>query len=165
MSLQSEVVIYTDGACEPNPGPGGWGSILLFENDNGVHEREISGGENDTTNNRMEMMAVIEGIKALKRPCDLLIVSDSQYVVKGVGSWNEGKPVHPTGWMSSWVKKGWRRSDGPLKNVDLWKVLYKLVREQKSVQMKWVQGHSGHEYNERCDVLAFEERRKNVRSR
>jgi len=158
--LTAEVVIYTDGACEPNPGPGGWGTILLFENSKGLHERVLSGGHHDTTNNRMEMMAVIKGLEALSRPCDVIVYSDSQYVVKGIGNWNEGQGIHPTGWMVSWEKKGWRKSDGPLKNVDLWQDLFKLVREQNSVQMKWLKGHAGHEYNERCDVLALEERQK-----
>lgn len=159
--MGSEVTIYTDGACEPNPGPGGWGAIFLFEGrNNKVHERILSGGERDTTNNRMEMMAVIKALEALNRACDVTIVSDSQYVVKGVGNWNEGQPITPTGWMVGWEKKGWRRSDGPLKNTDLWKELHRLVREQISVQMKWVKGHAGNEYNERCDVLALEERQR-----
>jgi ribonuclease HI len=106
----------------------------------------------------MEMTAIIKGIEALSRPCDILIYSDSQYVVKGTGNWNEGDPVHTTGWMVNWKKKGWKKSGGPLKNIDLWKKIDRLVREHKSVQMKWIKGHAGNEYNERCDTLALEER-------
>jgi ribonuclease HI len=161
MEFETEVIIYTDGGCEPNPGgPGGWGAILLFENSTGTHERVISGGDTSTTNNRMEMMAVISSLEVLKRPCDVIIHSDSQYVVKGTGNWNEGQAIHPTGWMVNWKKKGWRKSDGPIKNPDLWERIDKLVRQQNSVQMKWVKGHAGHEYNERCDQLALEERLK-----
>lgn len=160
MTLPNEIIIYTDGACEPNPGPGGWGAILLFENSQGKHERIIAGGVRDTTNNRMEMMAVIKGLEALSRPCDVTIYSDSQYVVKGTGNWNESQSISPTGWMVGWKKRGWRRTEGKLKNIDLWKQIDKLVREHKSVKMKWVKGHAGNEYNERCDALALEERLK-----
>jgi len=156
--IDSEVIIYTDGSCFPNPGPGGWGSILLFENDERKFEKEISGGDRESTNNRMEMQAVIGALEALKRPCNVKIYSDSQYVVKGVGCWINGSNIHPTGWMVGWERRGWKRKDGPLKNSDLWKKLHELVCRQESVQMVWVKGHDGNELNERCDVLALKAR-------
>jgi ribonuclease HI len=106
----------------------------------------------------MELQAVIGALEALTRPCEVLIVSDSQYVVKGTGSWNDGKSVNPTGWMVDWKKRGWRRKEGKLINDDLWRKLHGLVIKQKSVRMRWVKGHAGNEYNERCDQLACEQR-------
>src|SRR4051812_23924953 len=115
--LQSEVVIYTDGACEPNPGMGGWAAILLYEQDGEVHKREITGAEKDSTNNRMEIIAVLEGLKALKRPCFVTIYSDSKYVVNSVGSWLDGRPRSGMfGWMVGWQRSGWSKKGGPLKN-------------------------------------------------
>ncbi len=156
--LKAEVVIYTDGGAEPNPGQGGWGAILLFEVEGKRHERELSGNAHQTTNNRMEITAMLEGLKALKRPCNVLVYTDSQYLKGSVGYWNRGKPVRPTGWMVSWKARGWRRKDAPLLNDDLWKEMWKLCELQKSIQMKWVKGHSEDHYNERCDVLATEAR-------
>lgn len=158
--LLSEVVIHTDGACEPNPGPGGWAAILQFQTSNGIHQKEVFGSHPSTTNNRMEIMGVIESLKLLKRPCDVTVFSDSRYVVNSVGDWLNGNPSGNTGWITGWKKYGWRRKDGALQNVDLWKEIDALVRLQKSLRMKWIRGHSGHELNERCDVLAVEARRK-----
>jgi len=135
----TEVVVYTDGACSGNPGPGGWGSLLLF---NG-HRRELSGGEADTTNNRMELQAVIEAMDALKRPCNVTIHTDSVYVMKGV-----------TEWMAQWKKRNWRTAGRkPVKNVDLWLLLEKALAPH-SVKWRWVKGHSGVAGNERADELA-----------
>lgn len=160
MPLQSEVVIYTDGACEPNPGTGGWAAILLFEQDGTTHSRELSGGEKDTTNNRMEIMAVLKSLQTLKRPCFVTIYSDSKYVVNSVGSWLDGSPRSGHhGWMVGWQRHGWTKKDGPLKNVDLWKLLHAEVRKHKGVCLNWIRGHAGHEYNDRCDFLAVEARR------
>lgn len=130
-----QVEIFTDGACSGNPGPGGWGTILRY---NG-HEKELSGGERDTTNNRMELMAVIKGLEALSRRCHVDLYTDSQYVQKGV-----------TEWMAGWKRKGW---PDRIKNQDLWQTLDGLLA-QHDVKMHWVRGHDGHPENERCDVLA-----------
>jgi ribonuclease HI len=134
------VVIYTDGGCEPNPGVGGWAAILLY---NG-NERELSGGDPDTTNNRMELMAAISGLEALKRPCRVHLFTDSEYVKKGI-----------TEWMPGWKRRQWRRKGGAIKNVDLWKRLDAATREHE-ISWKWVKGHAGVHYNERCDTLASE---------
>lgn len=131
-----EVQIYTDGACRGNPGHGGWGTILVY----GKHERELSGGERETTNNRMELTAVIEGLSALKYPCKATVYSDSKYVVEAFLS----------DWISGWKKSGWKKG---LKNPDLWERLYGLT-EIHDVSFVWVKGHNGHDYNERCDRLA-----------
>ena len=131
-----EVQVYTDGACRGNPGHGGWGAILVY----GKHERELSGGERETTNNRMELTAVIEGLSALKYPCKVTVYSDSKYVVEAFLS----------DWISGWKKSGWKKG---LKNPDLWERLYGLT-EIHDVSFVWVKGHNGHDYNERCDRLA-----------
>ena len=134
-----EVNLYTDGACRGTPGPGGSGAILVY----GVHERELSGGEAETTNNRMELMAAIVGLEALKEPCRVTLYSDSKYLVD---AFNEG-------WVYSWRKAGWRRGKEALKNPDLWQRLYDVVSTHE-VTFIWVKGHNGHDYNERCDKLA-----------
>jgi len=133
------VEIYTDGACSGNPGPGGWGSVLLFRE----HRREISGGESETTNNRMELMAVIRSLESLKRPCPVTVHTDSAYVMRGV-----------TEWLRDWKRRGWRTaSRKPVKNVDLWQRLEAAMHEH-DVRWKWVKGHSGVDGNERADALA-----------
>ena len=136
----NEVTIYTDGACSGNPGPGGYGVILQ----SGKYEKEISGGEPNTTNNRMELMAVIVGLQALKRPCHVKLYSDSQYVVNMVN----------LGWMEKWKRNGWMRNKSePAKNVDLLKELDRLLQLHQ-VEMFWVKGHADNPYNNRCDELA-----------
>lgn len=133
------VDIYTDGACRGNPGRGGWGAILVY----GRYEKELSGGEPVTTNNRMELLAAINGLRALKEPCIVKLYSDSKYLVD----------AFTQGWVYGWKKSGWRRGRDELKNPDLWAELYDLVATHK-VEFIWVKGHAGHEYNERCDTLA-----------
>lgn len=134
------VDIYTDGACRGNPGRGGWGAILVYEG----REKELSGGESETTNNRMELSAVIAALSALKEPCRVTLTTDSQYVVNAIDK----------GWLDSWQKNGWRKSNkGSVLNVDLWKKLLALL-EKHQVSFVWVRGHNGHPYNERCDRLA-----------
>jgi len=133
------VEVYADGACKGNPGPGGWGVLLVA----GGKERELHGGEPATTNNRMELTAVIRALEALKQPSKVCVYTDSQYVQKGM-----------TEWMSSWKRRGWRTADHkPLKNEDLWKHLDELARNHK-VEWHWVRGHAGHPGNERADALA-----------
>ena len=133
------VEIFCDGACSGNPGPGGYGAILRY----GGHVKELSGGARDTTNNRMEMTAAIEALRQLKRPCRVVITTDSQYLVKGM-----------TEWIDGWQRKGWRNSKRePVVNKDLWELLLALTKPH-SVQWKWVRGHAGHVENERCDQLA-----------
>ena len=133
------VEIYADGACKGNPGPGGWGVLLR----SGDSERELYGGERDTTNNRMELTAVIRGLEALKRRCKVRLYTDSQYVQKGISSW-----IH------DWKRRAWRTADKkPVKNVDLWQRLDKLAGEHE-VEWHWVKGHAGHPENERADALA-----------
>ncbi len=134
-----EVQLYTDGACRGNPGRGGWGAILVY----GKYEKELSGGERETTNNRMELMAAISGLEALKEACKVTLYSDSKYLVD----------AFLEGWVESWRQHGWRRGKDPLKNPDLWERLYALV-EKHEVEFIWVKGHDGHVYNERCDQLA-----------
>jgi ribonuclease HI len=135
----NRVEIYTDGACSGNPGPGGWGAILRFK---GV-EKEMSGGAPETTNNRMEMMAAISALEALKRPCVIDIYTDSSYVRDGI-----------TKWIFGWQKRGWKTADKkPVKNVELWQRLLKAL-EPHQVEWHWVKGHAGHPENERCDELA-----------
>ncbi len=134
-----DVYLYTDGACRGNPGPGGWGAILVY----GKHERELSGGEPMTTNNRMELLAVISGLEALREPCHVTLTSDSKYVID----------AFTLGWVESWREHGWKRGRDELKNPDLWQKLYGLCQMHK-VDFVWVKGHAGHEYNERCDRLA-----------
>lgn len=134
------VEIFTDGACSGNPGPGGWGVILRFEG----KEKELSGGEKDTTNNRMELSAAINGLKALKEPCKVRLVTDSKYVADGITK----------GWAKSWQKNNWRKADKkPALNPDLWEQLLNLI-EIHEVTIDWVKGHAGHPENERCDKLA-----------
>lgn len=136
------VEAFTDGACSGNPGPGGWGAILRF---NGV-EKELSGGEAKTTNNRMELTAVIEALSALKEPCKVKLTTDSKYVVDAVVK----------GWAKSWQNNGWRKADKkPALNVDLWEKLLQLL-ERHEVTFCWVKGHAGHPENERCDRLAVD---------
>lgn len=140
------VDIYTDGAARGNPdGPGGFGTILEYVDPKGqVHKREYSQGYVKTTNNRMELMAVITGLEALNRPCDVTVYSDSQYVVNAFNQ-------H---WIDGWLKKGWKRGKNePVKNTDLWKRLLK-AKESHNVTFQWVKGHDGHPQNERCDELA-----------
>ena len=135
-----KVNIYTDGACRGNPGQGGWGAILVYE---GI-EKELSGGDAETTNNRMELSAVIAALGALKEPCEVTLTTDSQYVVNAIEK----------GWLTSWQMKGWRKSDrGAVLNVDLWQKLVVLLDKHR-VSFVWVKGHNGHPYNERCDKLA-----------
>ena len=135
-----EVIIYTDGACSGNPGPGGWGSILMYKG----NKKEISGGKENTTNNIMELTAVIEGLKLLKFPCKVKLYSDSAYVVN---AFNEK-------WIYGWLKNGWRNSSKePVKNKELWKELYELTKTHE-VEFIKVKGHSDNEYNNRCDELA-----------
>lgn len=158
MPLITEVVAHTDGGCvrHKKGNHGGWSVILLFEDGDGIlRERELSGGEANTTNNRMEIQAVLTALKTLKRPCHVTVFSDSQYVVHSIGEWEGGKPKKGhTGWMTDWQRRGWRRKEGALKNVDLWKQIDDQVRRHLSVTMRWVRGHNGDHYNERCDVLA-----------
>jgi ribonuclease HI len=137
--MTPEVMIYTDGACSGNPGPGGWGAILM----SGDREREICGGEPNTTNNRMELMAAIAALEALKRPCRVELHTDSQYLRNGI-----------TVWLGSWKARGWRTtSKAPVKNEDLWRRLDE-ARARHDVDWRWVKGHSGHPLNERADALA-----------
>jgi len=139
-----DLFAYTDGACSGNPGPGGWG-VLMIARDNGVvvKERELCGGEKLTTNNRMELMAAIAALEALTRDSDLIIVTDSAYVKNGI-----------TEWMDNWKRKGWRTAGGPpVKNVDLWQRL-DAARLRHRVEWRWIKGHAGHAENERADELA-----------
>ena len=137
------VTIYTDGACSGNPGPGGWGAILEYMG----HEKELSGGEQNTTNNRMELTAVIKALQALKEPCTVELYSDSKYVLDALQK----------GWAVSWRKKGWIKSDKkPALNPDLWETLLNLV-EQHDVRYHWVKGHAANPKNNRCDELAVGE--------
>jgi ribonuclease HI len=135
-----KVELYTDGACRGNPGRGGWGAILVYAG----REKELSGGEPMTTNNRMELMAAIAGMEALKEPCEIVLTSDSKYLVDAINQ----------GWLESWKKRGWKKADrSPVLNVELWQKIDELLNIHK-VTFVWVHGHTGHPYNERCDVLA-----------
>lgn len=135
-----KVEIYTDGACSGNPGCGGWGAVLIYEG----RSKELSGGEKETTNNRMELTAVIEALKKLKEPCEVTLTTDSKYVCDAVNN----------GWVYSWKSKGWKKADKkPALNVDLWEALLPLLKTHK-VEFVWVKGHDGNIYNERCDELA-----------
>jgi ribonuclease HI len=136
--METQVEIYTDGGCRPNPGVGGWGAILLY----GGALRELSGGEPKTTNNRMELTAAVQALEALKRPCTVVMHTDSEYLRKGI-----------TSWLPQWKQKGWRRGRQPLKNKDLWQLLDSLVARHR-IDWRWVQAHAGHPLNERCDELA-----------
>ena len=143
-----QVDIYTDGSCRKNPGPGGWGAVLVY----GSHELELSGGEAETTNNRMELTSVIEALSRLKEPCAVTLTSDSRYVIDGLEK----------GWAQSWRKKGWKKGDGsPALNPDLWEKLLCLC-EKHTIRYVWVKGHAGHPYNERCDAMAQKESAKYI---
>jgi ribonuclease HI len=134
-----KIEIFTDGACKGNPGPGGWGALLVIDG----NEKEMFGGQLNTTNNRMELMAVIEALNVLKRPCDVVLHTDSQYVQKGI-----------TEWIHGWKARGWKTAaKAPVKNVDLWQAL-DTAQAVHQVQWRWVRGHSGHVGNERADILA-----------
>ncbi|MGD9828115.1 MAG: ribonuclease HI [Hyphomicrobiaceae bacterium] len=135
----ARVTIFTDGACSGNPGPGGWGAVLLY----GGHRKEISGAEPETTNNRMELMAAIAALETLKRPCPVDLFTDSAYLRNGI-----------TAWIAGWKRNGWRTADKkPVKNVDLWQRLEE-ARAPHQVEWHWLKGHAGHEENERADELA-----------
>lgn len=137
--MEKTVYLFTDGACKGNPGAGGWGVLLRY----GGHEKELFGGEAQTTNNRMELTAVLSGLKTLNRPCDVVICTDSQYVKNGMESW-----IH------NWKKNGWKTaSRQPVKNADLWQQLDEQVARHR-VRWQWVKGHAGHAENERADALA-----------
>ena len=134
------VDIYTDGACRGNPGPGGYGAILVYEG----REKEMSGGEPNTTNNRMELMGAITALEALKEPCEVTLTSDSKYLTEAINK----------GWLASWKRNGWKKADKkPVLNVELWQRLDALLNTH-TVSFVWVHGHQGHAYNERCDALA-----------
>jgi ribonuclease HI len=137
--VPKRVVVFTDGACTGNPGPGGYGAILQY----GEHRRELSGGFRHTTNNRMELTAVIKALEALKHPCAVTLFSDSQYVVNGIAK----------GWARSWRARSWRRSGKTVPNWDLWRRLLELG-ERHELHLQWLEGHAGHVDNERCDELA-----------
>ena len=138
--VSDPVMIYSDGACKGNPGPGGYGTVLVYKG----KEKELSGGEAHTTNNRMELLGAIVGLEVLNRPCEVILTSDSKYLVDGMSK----------GWAKSWEKKGWKKSDGkPALNTELWERLLRLC-EKHTVRFVWIKGHAGHPYNERCDRLA-----------
>lgn len=146
MQTKKTVIVYTDGACSGNPGPGGWAAILLYKGT----EKVISGAEAETTNNRMELTAVISALECLKEPCLVELYSDSKYVIDALDK----------GWAQSWQKKNWKKSDGkPALNPDLWSRLLALAA-QHELRYHWVRGHEDNEYNNRCDALAVEERSK-----
>jgi ribonuclease HI len=138
MTNKPEVTIYTDGSCQGNPGPGGWGAILKYGN----HERLLSGGEKDTTNNRMELRAALEALRALTEPCRVTLFTDSEYLKKGI-----------TEWMPNWKRRNWRRKGGKLANVDLWMKLDEEISRHE-INWRWVRGHAGNAMNERVDKLA-----------
>lgn len=134
-----KVEIFTDGACKGNPGPGGWGALMIA----GTHKKELYGGELNTTNNRMELKAVIEALTSLKRPCEVIVHTDSQYVQKGISEWIHG-----------WKARGWKTAaKEPVKNADLWKEL-DAAQARHKIEWRWVKGHAGHDGNERADALA-----------
>jgi len=140
MTSEDCVEIYTDGACKGNPGPGGWGALLRFKG----KEKELFGGEHGTTNNRMELLAVVRGLAALNRPCHVVVYTDSQYVQKGISEWIHG-----------WKARGWKTAaKEPVKNADLWQMLDAERNRHLHVDWRWVKGHAGHEFNERADQLA-----------
>ena len=141
-----QVTIYTDGACSGNPGPGGWGAILMY----GAHKRELSGGDASTTNNRMELTAFLEALRQLKEPCEIDLYSDSQYVINGLEK----------GWAKGWRARGWKKADkSPALNPDLWAPLL-AESEKHKITYHWLKGHAGHPENERCDRMAVEQSKK-----
>ncbi len=141
--MNKKITLYTDGACSGNPGPGGWACVLVYKDT----EKELSGGELETTNNRMELTAVIEGLKALKESCQVELYTDSKYVLEGA-----------TKWLQGWQEKGWKKADKkPVINVDLWQILVPLLSRHQIV-WHWVKGHAGNPYNERVDMLAVAQR-------
>ena len=139
MSELETVTIYTDGACEPNPGPGGWAALLRY----GGHEKILTGSDPDTTNNRMELTAALQAFEALKRPCQVLFYTDSEYLRKGI-----------TEWMPGWRARRWRRKGGALANVDLWQALDQAIQPHQ-IDWRWVRGHAGDPDNEKVDRLAY----------
>lgn len=145
MNNKVKVTIYTDGACSGNPGPGGYGTILVYIDSEGQkHQKEISCGYKNVTNNQMELLAVIVGLEALKKPAEVNIISDSKYVTDAFNN----------NWIDGWIKKGWKTAGkSNVKNVELWQRLLK-AKEPHDVKFTWIKGHAGHEYNERCDYLA-----------
>ena len=145
MNEKKHVIIYTDGACSGNPGPGGWGAILQY----GEHRLEMSGFEGHTTNNRMELTGPIRALKKLNTPCRVELYSDSQYIVNALNN----------GWLRDWKKRGWKRRDGELKNAEMWQELDGLLQKHR-VTAVWVRGHADNEWNNRCDALAVAEREK-----
>lgn len=148
--IMKTVEIFTDGACSGNPGPGGWGAILRY----GDHIKELSGGESETTNNRMELTAVIKALEALKYPCHVILTADSKYVCNSISK----------GWAKSWQANNWKKADKkPALNSDLWEECLKLL-EIHDVEFKWVKGHAGHPENERCDELAVAQRDSNKKN-
>lgn len=144
-ATMKNIILYTDGACSGNPGPGGWAAILRY----GSSEKVLSGGEAQTTNNRMELLGVIHGLQALKEPCQVTLYTDSQYIVNALNN----------GWLRDWKKRGWKRRDGELKNTELWQTLDGLLATHNLTAV-WVKGHAENEYNNRCDALAVQEREK-----
>jgi len=141
-----KVEIYSDGACSGNPGPGGYGTVLVY---NGI-EKELSEGYESTTNNRMELLGCIKGLECLKEPCEVTVTSDSKYLCDAINQ----------GWLESWKARGWKKADKkPVLNQELWETLDKLLAIHK-VTFKWIKGHNGHKYNERCDTLAVAEYQK-----
>ena len=140
-----QVTIYTDGACSGNPGPGGWCAILLYRGT----EKVLSGGEPETTNNRMELLGAISGLRALREPCQVELYTDSQYLANAIN----------LGWLRDWKKKGWQRKGGPLRNPDLWQELDELLQRHHT-RVIWVRGHADNEYNNRCDAIAVSERER-----
>lgn len=137
--MNAKVYLYTDGACRGNPGPGGWGALLRYQHT----EKELYGGELETTNNRMELLAAIRGLQALKRPCQVTVTSDSMYLLKGISEW-----------MPNWIRRGWKTAaNTPVKNVDLWQLLA-AAQYPHRVEWQWIKGHAGHPENERADRLA-----------
>lgn len=138
MNSLSQVEIYTDGSCAPNPGPGGWAALLRYKDT----ERELTGGETHTTNNRMELTAAVQALQSLKRPCRVVIYTDSEYLRRGI-----------TEWLPGWRRRNWRRKGGALANIDLWQALDAAMQSHE-IEWRWVRGHAGNVYNERVDALA-----------
>jgi ribonuclease HI len=138
MPDRPKVTVYTDGACEPNPGPGGWAVLLIY----GRHEKELSGAESQTTNNRMELTAAVEALRALSQPCKVDFYTDSEYLRRGI-----------TEWLPDWRRRGWKRKGGKLANIDLWQALVQAL-QQHDISWHWVRGHAGDRHNQRVDNLA-----------